>query len=423
MDSRQQLQKKSKIRAEKVLVGCIILTGIELGTMCVLSNYIGDICVQMNADLTQVTLMFSIFNATSAITGLFITSIIDRVPIKNIMLFGCCCYIAFFLFLYFGTSLTMLYVGSVFFGISSICVGFAVAQPLITCWHAKGVGKKISALSVAMSLFAMLLSPTVAAMLSSIGYKATVLINGVLFGAIMIMCVLFLISNKPESYGLSRYGIECAQSAEREYVPSGLTLKQAAKTPPFWAVLFIPALLMIPANGFVSNQAIVFQSYGFDPMASGAMISLYKGCVMIWVFLYGSISDKMGPKRATIVYLAGGALAYAATFMLSGFAGGVVAAISLGIVGSFSGVMGAVLLSNLFGTRSIATMIALGNVTMGIGSMLGPIVASSINQMTGSFSLFMLVGSIICCVSLILFISAMSRTIIDRIKTIEMQND
>ena len=64
------LEAESKKRAQKVLAGCIVIIGIELGTLCVLSNYIGALCEQTGAELTQVVLMFSVFNLTSAFAGL-----------------------------------------------------------------------------------------------------------------------------------------------------------------------------------------------------------------------------------------------------------------------------------------------------------------------------------------------------------------
>ena len=94
------LEAESKKRAQKVLAGCIIIVGIELGTLCVLSNYIGALCEQTGAELTQVALMFSVFNLTSAFVGLVVSALVDRVPMKAIMLVGAVCYIVFFAFLY-----------------------------------------------------------------------------------------------------------------------------------------------------------------------------------------------------------------------------------------------------------------------------------------------------------------------------------
>lgn len=416
------LEAESKKRAQKVLAGCIIIVGIELGTLCVLSNYIGALCEQTGAELTQVALMFSVFNLTSAFVGLVVSALVDRVPMKTIMLVGAVCYIVFFAFLYAGSSLVMLYVGALFFGASNVCTGFAVAQSLITWWHARNVGKKISILSVAMSLFAMALSPIIANLLTVVGFKTTVLLNGGVLGVVMLLCVVFLISNKPSTYGLVPYESErLPEGAGQAYEPSGLTLKQAARTFSFWAILIAPALLMVPANGFVSNEAVVFESYGFDAVTSGSMISLYNGFCIVWVFLYGTISDRIGPVKTNIIYTSASIAVLVLGTIIGGFAGGVAMAVLFGIVAAYGGVLGAVTLGHLFGTRAIATLIALCNVVMGIGSMIGPLVASFIIQVSGSISLFMMLSAVICVVVLVLFVIATSKRAMARIKTVEAQ--
>ncbi|MBQ6390556.1 MAG: hypothetical protein IJH88_02920, partial [Eggerthellaceae bacterium] len=78
-------------------------------------------------------------------------------------------------------------------------------------------------------------------------------------------------------------------------------------------------------------------------------------------------------------------------------------------------------LGHLFGTRAIATLIALCNVVMGIGSMIGPLVASFIIQVSGNISLFMMLSAVICAVVLVLFVTATSKRAIARIKAVEAQ--
>ena len=85
--------RESRNRANKTLLGCILVIAMELGTLTTLSNYIGGLCEKFGASVTQVVLIFSIASMVSLICNLISAVAIEKVPAKLLVLIGSIGYI------------------------------------------------------------------------------------------------------------------------------------------------------------------------------------------------------------------------------------------------------------------------------------------------------------------------------------------
>lgn len=410
-------------RAVGVFIGCMALIAITYGTMNIQSNYLIPICEQTGATLTEASVMFSAAAFASAIAGILAAAIIDKVPMKILMFVGVLLYGSFFAILYFAKSLPLIYVAGALYGCCQVFAGFTTCQPLVTWWHARHTAFKISMLSVSMKIFAMILSPLVVWLLATIGYHGTLLVNGGLLGLVAIICVFFLISNKPSSYGMDPYAEAAASKGEEDKATDnqasatddnaveseGLDVKDSFKTFPFWAIMVASFLICIPVAGFVTNAAVIYQSCGMDAVAAGNMISLYSFFAIFTVALYGIVSDRLSPRIANLI-----STGVAAVFLLVFvFCDGMVAAVSISIafavLSAFTGLIAAVTLGPIYGPKPIGTLVSLGLVACGLGSTAAPPVAASIYATTGSYNDFIIIGIVICIAVFVLIFSATSK--------------
>ena len=411
---------ESKSRAIKVLIGSIIIVAISYGTMNVQSLYIAPICAQTGAELTQVSLLFSVITAASAIGGLVAAVLIEKIPMRILLYFGTACYVLFFVCLYFADSLPLVYLGAVFYGLCQVFVGFTTLQPLVTWWHAKDTAKKVSFLSIGMKLAAVILSPTIVWFLSNVGYDGTLLFNGGVLGVVMLLAVIFLTSNKPESYGLVAWGHE--ESADTDHAagePEGISAKQAMRTLPFWAVLLASILISIPVAGFVTNAAVIFQSCGFDDSGAGIMISVFSALSIATVFIYGALTDKFGTRLANMSFTIASIVCVAGFLVTDGMVAAVFISLAGAVLSAYSGMIAAVTFGPLFGSRAIGPLVSVGLVACGVGSTIAPPVASSIFTSTGSYWGFMAISLVICFVVLVLLLAATSKKSFERVAAIK----
>ena len=418
--------RESKSRATKVVIGSVVMIAAVFGSLNCLSNYVASICMELGASVVEVSIMFSIAMIMSTLGGLVAAVVIDRVKPRLLTFIGAACFILFFLFLYFGNNLAMIYVGTAFLGLATVFAGFTICQSLITWWNIKNVGKKISACSVGMNVFVMILSPTLGILLVNIGFKDTVAVQGVVLSILMLIAVIFFISNKPESYGLKPYGYEEGTAAEaapaEDYVPDGLTVKQALKTWQFWVVALCALLVMIPSNGFVSNGAMIFQSLGFDTVGAATMIAVFSACGLVWVFMYGAINDKLGAKKTNAIFVAIAVVALLLVILIGGQVGAIILAATFGTVTAMAGMLVAMTCGSLFGHRAIGTLISLALAISGIGSMLSAPIGAMINEATGGYMGFLVMFIVVLLVIIALLFLTTSKSSVEKLHKIAESN-
>ncbi len=108
-------------------------------------------------------------------------------------------------------------------------------------------------------------------------------------------------------------GEGAAVQTEAPEIP-GLTKKQALKTPAFLLVFAGILLLSISYLGISTYMPSLLTAYGMDQSTASAMQGIMQGVGILFVFIGGTISEKLGVKGlilTTVLPLAAGALIYA----------------------------------------------------------------------------------------------------------------
>lgn len=410
--------RMSRKRANRTLAGCIINVTIVLAMYVTLSIYLNALADKFNESITAISLLFSFSSVSSLILNLALSAILDRAKVRVLILIGDVCFIAFLLCMVIGGSIAVLYAGATLFGVSTCLIGYSTAQPLITWWHAKNTGKKISFLSVGWGLFAVFLSTAASFLLRSVGFELTIMIQLVVFGLLLLISALFLISEKPSVYGLMPYQYEGGQTSDGEAV-YGAPFKRCVTNFSFWGILLCILLMNAVSGSFTNNAAIYFQSCGLDDVNAGVYYSAYNLVLIAWTFGYGALCDRIGNGKASVIYLSAAIAAYgvSALGILGGTAQAIIAAAAFGSIAASVGMIGAVSYGKLFGTRAIGTLICFAMVASSIGSFITPLATMSFGS-TGSFGLFLTVASFMLAVALILFLLSTSKKAVKNAATL-----
>lgn len=406
----------TKKRANRTLVGCIINVTIVLATYVTLSLYIPALAEKFNASITEVALLFSFASVFSLASNLALSAILDRAKVRVLILIGDVCFLMFLLFMVIGGSIILLYVGGMLFGLSTSLLTYSTAQPLISWWHAKNTGKKISFLAIGWGLFAVVLSTVASFLLSRIGFESTIIVQLVVFGVLLLISSLFLISEKPSTYGLMPYQHEAVEG-ESAGSPAirGVPFKKCVSTFAFWGIFFCILMMNAVSSGFVNNAAMYLQSCGLDSVKAGVYYSAYNLVLIAWTFGYGALCDKIGTEKASVIYLGIAIAAYAlsAIGIVGGTAQALLAVAFFGTVSASVGMIGAVSYGKIFGTRAIGTLICFSMVASSMGAFITPLTTMSYSN-TGSFRLYLIAGSIVLAAALLLFVLATSRKSIEK---------
>ncbi|MDI2034180.1 MFS transporter [Paenarthrobacter nitroguajacolicus] len=386
--------EKAKTRANRALIGSILLVSMNFGTFIVLSNYISGLSVQFSATVGQIILLFSISSIGSLIANLSLAPMFLRMRIRSILLIGISCYAAFFLLMAFSTSLPLLYVAALLFGMGVAGCGFVVVQAVIMWWFVRGVGKKISYPSIAYPLVSLALSPAIAWGIESLGLTPTLLVHGVLCIGVMLFAALVLIPERPEFYGLTAYDSTPGTTSDNSTAevstkaPTGLTLKQALRTPSYWLVSIAVFLIVGVATGFGGQAVVIFQSAGgVTAIVAALILSVKNFAAMIWNFAYGALADRIGGSSAGVVFGLGVMVFSSIAVFVSGTGGAIFIAAGLAIT-QFGGMYAAIILPRMFGLKEFGSILASVNVSAALGGAVVGAIGGFIYDATLSYTMF-----------------------------------
>lgn len=413
--------QETKRRAWSSYIGSLLLIMCLFGTSNVFSVYLGGICEWMRATPTQAALFFTIYSAVMVVLNLFISAFIGKVPTKLLALIGAVSYLVCFLCIGLSHNLIMLYVGSFFFGISVVLNGYSICQPAVSWWHVTNVGKKISGLSVSYAISSAVISALVGRALTAIGFQSTFLLNGCILGAIMIFSAVFLINDPPEKYGLKPLGYKdetehiLSQQTEPQ-TAGGMTVSEIFRTVPFWGVLICVFVASVFIMGFLYNAAAIFQNFGLEAVAAADMISIYSIAGIFWIFLYGSIADKWGISKANLIF----GVCTAVSFAIAVFATGKTAALVMAVIiasCNYIGMINALSMGAIYGSKSIGTLVALGMVANGAATALGTPLCSFMYEQFGNYNMFMGVGTVAVIITTLGFTYFTSPSVIKKVNS------
>ncbi|MBB6447095.1 MFS transporter [Bacillus benzoevorans] len=410
-------------RARNVAIGSIAISSVSLGSYITLPVYLVPLTELLNVSIAQAALLFTCTAIGGLITSLLFGRLLKMLKVRTLVSTSGVALTLFFCSIFYGESITLIYLASILFGFSTIFAGFAIAQTEITWWFVKGRAKMMSFLNVGLGLFGLIFVPVIAKVIESYGVQNIALFQGVIGGGLIIVMALFLISEHPDRYGLSPVGF--AQQANQsvmtnDYVESHLSVKEITKMPAFWMIIVSIILVSIAVTGFMNNGSAFYQSIGLDAMAAALCISIFNGVQLMWVPIYGLLVDKMGPGFATAIYGLAGAVVFFVAIFLTGFSGAVMIAALLSVL-NVAGMIGAVSFPSIFGTKEAGSLIGFANAAGNIGGMIGAPLAGIIFDATGSYHLFLAAAGAACIITVILTLKGTGKKAIASVQLKEAQ--
>ncbi len=208
--------------------------------------------------------------------------------------------------------------------------------------------------------------------------------------------------HSPQRVGLKPYVEDETIKDEHLLVAGGLSFSQAIKTSRFWVWGLIQLLFFFSLEATVVHIVPHAIDIGVSPIIAASIVSIIAGGSVIGRLSTGSISDKVGSRLLLIACVSLAALALLWLLFAKEIWMLYVFAVILGV--SYGGVvpLQIVVSAELFGSGSLGTILGSFMLFITIGSALGPPLAGSIFDITGSYSLAFLISVIISVLAIIL---------------------
>jgi len=255
---------------------------------------------------------------------------------------------------------------------------FAPMMACVTGWFETHRGLAVSLVSAGMGMAPMTMSPLAARLISDHDWRTSFQILAALAAVVMIPVALLVRRPPP-------VGSENAVLATHEEPPSGITLGQAVRSPPFITLLLTNFFCCATHSGPIFHTVNYAISCGIPLIAAVSIYSVEGLAGLGGRVAFGFLGDRFGAKRVLVSGLllqAFGALAYFFARELSAFYA--VAAL-FGFI--YAGVMPlyAVLARENFPLRMMGTIIG-GTATAGsLGMATGPLAGGLIYDTFASY--------------------------------------
>jgi predicted MFS family arabinose efflux permease len=179
---------------------------------------------------------------------------------------------------------------------------------------------------------------------------------------------------------------------EDESLMSGVTVRTALRTAPFWILASIIMLSAFSENGLVTNLAAMLNEHGVTVQAAALALSVRGGAGIIGRLCTGFLIDRFSPQRIQTAILI---LSAAGTFILA-FSGtsatALIGAALLGIGLGSEADVAPYLLARYFGRKHFSVLYGLTWTAYAIGGATGPMVVGHLYDRAGSYQPRCIVG-------------------------------
>jgi len=248
---------------------------------------------------------------------------------------------------------------------------------LITAWFEKRRGFAMSTVTIAAGLGGLVFNPLIQSIITEYSWQRADMLIAALV-AIMAPITWLMVRATPAQKGMLPYGYEekkgekGEKDEEKKEEPpaTGLTLKEARKTPHFYILLFASFSCTFVA-GAMMQLAPFLRDIGYEPMFAAQMVSLLALLSMFGRPIMGVIYDRFKGTTAACIFFITAAMAFLSLTQAANIwflrAGIALWAFNSGI----SLIMPPLWTAALFGKKDFAAIVSLTVLINRFGSMTG----------------------------------------------------
>jgi MFS family permease len=238
--------------------------------------------------------------------------------------------------------------------------------------------------------------PVMTGMADSNGWRYTGWVLGICFGALIIICALFVIRDTPESMGLRPDGDgaappdDCTTAAEVSW-----DIKSALKTPQFLLLFIAYSIYNIGLNGLVLHVVAWGVDLGSPEATAGIFATAFAVPMVVGTITGGWLGDKYGKGRVMPI----GLMIATAAMLYGGLGvhtqqGLTVLAIGVGIGTGLQVSLYVPLLGDFFGRARVGSLWGILCFGYGLIGGWGPLLWAMLRESTGSYNDAALVSTI-----------------------------
>lgn len=281
-----------------VLACAIAISAVSSGVRQSFGVFIDPLVEQYGWSRGSISAANSIMFLSSIAFLLIAGALADRVGARRIALVAAA-----------GTTLGMFLTGTmsqlwqfyIFYGVilgGSSMVFIVVLPVIITRWFHQKVGMALGLMWASLAAGAMVASPVLRWLITSVGWRESFFIIGIAGGAILLLSVFFLRS-RPGDIGSLPYGAEAPHPApEGVSAPTTpISFSQVRRTGAFWHLINIHFLGCVGHSIILAHVVSMAIHTGVPGLAAAGVLSTVAGASIIGRLVSPILAERLGGRR------------------------------------------------------------------------------------------------------------------------------
>lgn len=375
------------------VVICFLLlaaTGMIASTYSIIAV---PLAAEFKPSRSVLMLAMTVLSGTCAVLAPFVGSLMDRVPLRPMMIAGGLFLGAGYAALSFAASFTqVLLIFSLLIAPANVLIGPVAATVLLSRWFAKRRGRAVGIAIAGISAGGFVFPMIIQGLLNAYEWREAVRLLGVVLLLWTVPAAL-LVVGRPAERGLHPDGADTDPVTSQ---PVGQSAGAAAPTvsamevlrdPAFWLICLFAAVVTSGMKGMVTNLAPLAIDNGVKAKDAAYLVSVYAGCGFIAKLTFAMLSDRFGPRLLMFLSLAGFAGGMALLTQASG--GYASIALGVGMIGLFGGMMvplESFMAPRVFGQQIVGKAMGMISGTILIALLATPPLFGWIFDLTGSYN-------------------------------------
>jgi len=370
-----------------VAVGFMLLaaTGMVAATYSIVAVPLAQ---EFKPSRTVLMLAMTVMSGMSAILAPLLGTLMDRFPLRRLMVAGGVCLGLGYVAISLATSFTqVLVIFGVLIAPANVLTGPVAITVLLSRWFAqkrgRAVGIAIAGISAGGFVFPLIVSGLFAAFDWRMALRALAV---VLF--IWTIPMAMLVIDRPSDRGLNPDGAEePPQQAQAELARKPISAREILSDPAFWMIAVTVSIVTAGMKGMITNLAPLAIDTGVTAAQAAPLISIYAACGFTAKLSFAALADKVGPRILMFCGLGGFAAGMAC--LTQAHAGYAVIALGVAITGLFGGLMvpaESYLAPRIFGQRGVGRAMGLLSGAILLAMLATPPLYGLIYDITGSYT-------------------------------------
>ncbi len=265
---------------------------------------------------------------------------------------------------------------------------FIPFQTLVSRWFDRKRGLAVGILGTGFSMGGFIVVPILRAVIDAVQWDGSFVVSAIVTVAVVAPLALLLIRDQPADKGLQVDGdAQPEGEPPRPVVLTGLTDRQALRTPLFWVIAFALMVFFFGMFGWTAHAVPYYESVGYSKWWAAQLLAIAAGSGIITRLVFGYVADRISRVEVAAMALCGClTLSMVVLLVTGGSVTGVVFFLVFWFVGSSGGPMIEPLLTaRTFGMAYFASILGAIAIVSQSGQIVSPIVAGAIFDATGAY--------------------------------------